>query len=53
MHLVERLLDVFEPDAFGNEPLQRQPALQVKVDQRGKSLSGRQSPYHDDFSAPP
>lgn len=41
MHLVERLLDVFEPDAFGNEPLQRQPALQVKVDQRGEVAFGQ------------
>ena len=41
------------PDALGDELLQRQPALQVEADQRGKSRSGRQSPYHDDFSAPP
>ncbi len=40
----ERLLDTSSrPGAFGNEPLRRQPALQVKVDQRTESLSGRQS----------
>ena len=34
--------------------VQRQPALQVQVDQhREVAAEGRQSPYQDDFSAPP
>lgn len=39
VHLVERVFDVIEADAFGDELLQRQPALQV---QRDQGLPGRQ-----------
>ena len=33
LHLVERLLDVVEGDRLGHEPLERQAALQVEVDE--------------------
>ena len=41
VHLVERLLDLVEPDAFGDELVQRQPALQVEVDQGGEVALGQ------------
>ena len=41
VHFVERLLDVAEADAFGDELLQRQPALQVEVDQGGEVAFGQ------------
>src|SRR6185312_3228401 len=41
VHLVERVLDVVEADAFGHELLQRQPALQVEADQRGEVAFGK------------
>ena len=53
MHGRERLLDLVQLDALADELLQRQATLLVQVDERRKSRSGRQSPYHDDFSAPP
>ena len=36
MHLVECILDTFEPDALGHELLQRQSALAIEVDQGGE-----------------
>ena len=42
VHLLERRLDVVQPDALGDE--------RVEVD---PSLLGRQSPYQLDFSEPP
>ena len=51
---VERRLDVVEADRLGDELVQRQPALQVAGrPASGSPASGRQSPYHDDLSAPP
>ena len=37
LHPVERLLDPLEPDPLGNEPVQVESALQVQVDEHGKS----------------
>src|SRR4051794_41875507 len=34
MHLLERRLDVVDADRLGHELLQRQPALQVQVDEQ-------------------
>src|SRR4051794_39015565 len=36
LHPVEGGLDVVEPDRFGDEPVEREPALQVEVDEQGK-----------------
>ena len=53
MHGVEGVFHVVDSDPLGDELLQRQPALLIEVDQRGKVRSGRQSPYHEDFNDPP
>ena len=41
MHLVKRVLDSVESDAFGHELLQRQPTLQVEADQGGEVTLGQ------------
>ena len=41
VHLVEGVLDAVEADAFGDELLQRQPALQIEADQSGEVALGQ------------
>jgi len=41
VHLVEGVLDLVEPDAFGDELLQREPALQVQADEGGEVAFGQ------------
>ena len=41
VHLVEGVLDVVEPDAFGDELVQREPALQIQADQRREVTLGQ------------
>src|SRR5918998_563031 len=41
LHLLERLLDVVQPDGLGDELLERQPSLQVQVDQHREVALGQ------------
>src|SRR5215210_8178588 len=41
MHLEEGLLDVLEPDRLGDEAVERQPALQVQVDEHREVAAGQ------------
>ena len=53
VHSLEGGLRLVQLDLLGDERVEVEPALPVEVDRIGKSLEGRQSPYQDDFSAPP
>lgn len=53
MHFVEGVFDGVEADAFGDEFVEGESALEVEVDEGGEVAFGRQSPYQEDLRAPP
>ena len=53
LHRRERLLHAIQRDRLGHERVERQPPCRYRSTSMGKSREGRQSPYHDAFSAPP